>query len=193
MVPGLVGNGFAVRDRCMIVLIEASQLPGRRYGPNADGKWYENVHVGLCRGPKAMEMDVVMPKRPWSVPDQVVGDAPWAHWEFEVPTRDSGNGIDFAGPFARGPRIDRHIGLAWGDVPGDGTFRLFRCAKLRFSDIPVRILKDALLPGRRLVGRLRLTDPTGNPRCARVRPPDIAWSAEPTSAIALQWSRPTAI
>lgn len=165
----------------MIVLIEASHFPGRRYGPNAAGKWYENVHVGLCRGPKATDMDVVIPKRPWSVPDQVVGDAPRAHWEFEVVTCNLVNGVDFSGPFAHGPRIDRHIGLAWGDVPGDGTFRLFRCAKLRFSDIPLHTLNDALLPGRRLVGRLGLTDAKGNPRCARVRPPDIMWSAEPVS------------
>jgi hypothetical protein len=28
-----------------------------------------------------------------------------------------------------------------------------------------------------LVGRLGLTDPKGNPRCAAVRPPVIEWSA----------------
>ena len=33
-------------------------------------------------------------------------------------------------------------------------------------------------PGHQLVALVRLTDATGNPICARVRPPDIAWSAE---------------
>ena len=34
-------------------------------------------------------------------------------------------------------------------------------------------------PGHRLVARVRLTDAKGNPICARIRPPYIAWSAEP--------------
>ena len=44
------------------------------------------------------------------------------------------DGLDFSGPFVRGDRTDRHLGLAWGDVPGDGTLRLFRGAKLRLVD-----------------------------------------------------------
>ena len=38
------------------------------------------------------------------------------------------DGFDFSGPFVRGDRADRHLGLAWGDAPGDGTLRLFRGA-----------------------------------------------------------------
>jgi Family of unknown function (DUF5990) len=32
-------------------------------------------------------------------------------------------------------------------------------------------------PGGQLVARVRLTDSNGNPICARLRPPDITWSA----------------
>jgi len=35
-------------------------------------------------------------------------------------------------------------------------------------------------PGRRLVARVRLTDARGNPVCARVHPPALTWSAEPS-------------
>jgi hypothetical protein len=92
--------------------------------------------------------------------------------------RDSG-GLDFSGPFVRGDRTDRHLGLGWGDVPGDGTLRLFRGAKLRLVDIDPRLVEEALRPGHRLVARIRLTDPRGNPVCARVHPPALTWSAEP--------------
>jgi hypothetical protein len=72
-----------------------------------------------------------------------------------------------------------HLGLAWGDVPGDGTLRLFRGAKLRLVDIDPRLVEEALRPEHRLVARIRLTDPRGNPVCARVHPPALTWSAEP--------------
>jgi hypothetical protein len=79
----------------------------------------------------------------------------------------------------RGDRTDRHLGLAWGDVPGDGTLRLFRAAKLRLVDIDPAIIEEAVRPGRRLIARVRLTDVRGDPVCARVRPPALTWSAEP--------------
>ena len=40
------------------------------------------------------------------------------------------------------------------------------------------VLEEAEQPGRRLVGRLGLTDRHGQPRCASVRPPDVEWVAE---------------
>jgi hypothetical protein len=40
------------------------------------------------------------------------------------------------------------------------------------------VLEVVTRPGHVLVARVRLTDRKGNPMCARLRPPDIAWSAE---------------
>jgi hypothetical protein len=86
------------------------------------------------------------------------------------------DGLDFAGPFVRGDRTDRHLGLIWGDY--DGTeLHMFRGAKLRLVDVDPDVIAAARRPGHRLVGRLGLTDPGGNPVCARIR--DIVWSAEP--------------
>lgn len=58
-----------------------------------------------------------------------------------------------AGPYVRGTRTDRNIGLAWGDVPGDGTLRLFRGAKLRLADVDPALIEEALRPGCRLIAR----------------------------------------
>jgi len=39
-----------------------------------------------------------------------------------------------------------------------------------------RLIEEAMRPGHRLVARIRLTDPRGNPVCARVDPPALTWS-----------------
>ena len=107
------------------------------------------------------------------------GDAPSARWDVTVTVRRDQDGFDFGGPFVRGDRADRHLGLGWGDAPGDGTLRLFRGAKLRLADVEPQLIEEAMRPGHRLLARVRLTDARGNPVCARLRPPAITWSAEP--------------
>ena len=61
---------------------------------------------------------------------------------------------------------------AWGDVPGDGTLRLFRACKFGLADVDPGLVEDGLRPGRRLVVRARLNT-RGNPGCS-----DVAWSVE---------------
>ena len=72
-----------------------------------------------------------------------------------------------------GDGTDRHLGVAWGNVPGDGTLRLFRGGKLRFADVDPGLIEGAMRPGYRLVARVRMTDARGDQTCA-----DVAWSAE---------------
>jgi hypothetical protein len=60
-------------------------------------------------------------------------------------------------------------------MPDDDTFLLFRGAKLRLDAIDPAVVHAAAQPGKRLVGRLGLTDAKGHPRCASVHPPEIAW------------------
>jgi hypothetical protein len=67
--------------------------------------------------------------------------------EAVLTVRRGDDGFDFTGTFVRGNRSDRNIGLAWGDVPGDGTLRLFRGAKLRLADVSPELVKQALRPG----------------------------------------------
>ena len=108
----------------------------------------------------------------WLAVEAVPGDSKSARWEVPVTVRRGDAGLDFSGPFVRGDRTDRHLALAWGDVPGDGTLRLFRLAKLRFADVAPGLVEQARCPGNRLVARVRLTDARGNPGG------DVAWSAE---------------
>jgi len=126
---------------------------------------YENIHVGIGRG------DVLT--------GLVRGDAPSARWEIDVKARVRGEGdTDFSGPFVKGKRGERFLYLSWGTVAKDGTFTLFRAAKLWLSEVDASVIHEAMLPGHRLVGALGLTDRKGHPLCASVRPPAIVWSVE---------------
>lgn len=162
----------------LTVLIEGCDLPGLTCRPEPGGQVHQNIHVALT-GPGTDRPALVVPGGRWLAIEPVPGDAPSARWEVPVTVRRGADGFDFTGPFVRGDRTDRHLGLAWGDVPGDGTLRLFRGAKLRLVDIDPAIIEQAIRPGRRLVARIRLTDARGNPVCARVRPPALTWSADP--------------
>jgi hypothetical protein len=159
--------------RPLTVVIEGHDLPGRSCRPAPDGSGYANVHVAL---PSKDRPGLPVPDCPWRAAEPVPGDARSARWEVEVKIRRGEHGIDFGGPYVGGDRTDRNLGLAWGDVADDGTFRLFRAAKLRLVDVDPGVIEEALRPGHQLVARVRLTDARGNPICARVRPPDITWS-----------------
>ncbi|HEX5299940.1 MAG TPA: DUF5990 family protein [Streptosporangiaceae bacterium] len=158
----------------MTVVIEGSELPGRVCQPGPDGR-HENVHVALG-GRSTDRPGLAVPGRPGMAIEPVPGDAAAARWEMPVTVRRDDDGFDFAGPFVRGVRDDRHLGLIWGDLTGDGTLRLFRGAKLRLVDVDPDLIEQALRPGHVLVARIRLTDAKGNPICARVHPPYLTWS-----------------
>jgi hypothetical protein len=145
--------------------IRGTDLPGRRCGPKRHGQMYENIHVGIGRGDTMVGL--------------IPGDAPTARWPIELAVRVGDEGdIDFGGPLVSGRRGERFLYLSWGTVAPDGTFTLFRAAKLWLSEVPPSMVQEALRPGRRLIGSLGLTDCKGYPRCASVRPPDIVWSVE---------------
>jgi hypothetical protein len=160
----------------MTVVIEGSELPGRTCRPEPDGRGHENVHVALG-GRSTDRPALTVPGRPGMAIEPVPGDAPAARWEMPVTVRRDEDGFDFAGPFVRGVRDDRHLGLIWGDLVGDRTLHLFRGAKLRLVDVDPGLIEKALRPGHTLVARIRLTDAKGNPICARVHPPYLTWSA----------------
>ena len=163
----------------MTVLIDGFDLPGLTCNPAPDGTVQQNVHVALG-GPAGDRPALEIPGRGGGMAvEPVPGDAPSARWEVPVTVRRDDDGLDFSGPFVRGARDDRHLGLAWGDAPGDGTLRIFRGAKLRLVDVDPGVIEAAMRPGQRLVARIRLTDARGNPICARVHPPYLTWSAEP--------------
>lgn len=155
----------------LTVVIEAYGLPGRSFCAGPDGPSYQNVHLAL-RGTSQDRPGLTVPGHPWRAIEPVPGDATSARWEVEVTIRRGADGLDFGGPFVRGDRTDRHLALAWGDVCSDGTFRLFRGAKLGLGDPDPALVEQALRPGARLMVGIRFTDAHGRP----IRPADVTWS-----------------
>jgi Family of unknown function (DUF5990) len=149
----------------MDVRIIGVDLPGRTCAdPRPGGLVYENVHVGLQRRQEVVDM--------------IPGDAPVAKWNIPVDPVTRDGVLDFRGPFVQGRRGDRFLYLSWGSVDETGRFEMFRRAKLMLDALSPDLVRAADEPGRRLVGTLGLTDGDGMPRCAAVRPPDIAWTVE---------------
>ncbi len=151
----------------MRLRIEGFDLPGRSCGPSPDSPGgYHNIHVGVQRRNRRDELL-----------DLVPGDAPSATWTIDCKVAASRGGFDLTGPYIQGAPGGRFVYLSWGTVDGEHQFTLFRRAKLWLAAIPPATIESAADLGV-LLGRLGLTDPKGNPTCASVRPPLIAWSAE---------------
>ena len=149
----------------MIIVIEGINLPGRRCACGPPGEPYENIHVGLG-----------IQREPVGL---VPGDAPAARWQIDVGVvRTADGALDFRGRFVHGTRGDRFLYLNWGTVAEDGTFGLFRRAKLSLSEVDPAVVEAALAANAAnaaLVATVNLTDSKGNPRCARVRALDLIW------------------
>lgn len=157
--PGPEPAGIQIR-------IEASGLPGRDCPPSPDSPaGYRNIHVGVQRRGRR---DEVLDLHP--------GDAPAACWALPATAAPGPAGTDLTGPYIQGPRGGRFIYLSWGTVDEAGAFTLFRRAKLMLAAVDPATLDAARRHGR-LIGRLTLTDDSGHPLCAAVRPPLISWSA----------------
>ena len=145
----------------MTVVIEGIELPGRSCQPEPDGTVHRNIHVALATTAKGIAEGqpwLNVPLKPGLAAEPFPGDAKETRWEVTVTVRGSaGDGYDFTGPSVGGDRTDRHLGLVWGDVPGDGTLRT----------VPRRQAPPRRRPGR---PHHRCHAPRPPPR--RPRPPD---------------------
>ena len=146
----------------MEIRIEGSDLPGRACGASPNFPGYQNIHVGVQR---RSARDPLLGLTP--------GDAPSAVWTLECEVTPA---ADFKGPYIQGRPHERFIYLSWGAVDANGSFNMFRRAKLWLDAIEPGVLDAARTSGR-LVARLGLTDAKGHPLCASVRPPVVEWSA----------------
>ena len=157
------GTGANARVR---IRIEGSDLPGRRCPPNGGFPGYDNIHVAVQR--RGSRYDLLEPQP---------GDAASVRWEFESTVSAGLDSVDVRGPYIQGGPGKRFIYLSWVSIDAGGNTELFRRAKLFLADVAAEVLAAAAEQGR-LVGRLGLTDPAGNPVCAWVRPPSIRWSTQ---------------
>ncbi len=144
------------------IVIRGHHLPGRDFR-NA-GVPIHNVHVGLQVRQEPVGL--------------VRADVPTAEWRVDVRVSvGDDDRFDFRGPAVHGPRGDRFLYLTWGDVDLDGRFTMFRRAKLMLDRIEPTLVRRALAESLCLTGTIDLTDSYGGPRCARVDPPALVWTA----------------
>ena len=78
-----------------------------------------------------------------------------------------GDDLDFRGAAVQGKPGARFVYLTWGDVGDDGSFAMFRRAKLMLADVV------GLVDTQQVIARVDLTDDCGGPRCARLTPPAL--------------------
>jgi hypothetical protein len=160
----LRSKGKRVADRHgslerMLLEIRGHHLPGRSWW--MDGEPCGNVHVGIQVGRQPREL--------------VPGDAESAAWTTPIEVVERDGAVDFRGPAVQGKRGDRFVYLTWGNVRADGSFTMFRRAKLMLGDLHP-LLADAG-GAAHVVATVDLTDECGGPRCARLRPPALTLAA----------------
>lgn len=148
----------------MQLTINGVNFPGSTFC-RPDGSMMDNVHVGVqVRSEPAF---------------MVRADATDAKWVLEIDVVGANEGVDFRGPAVQGKRGERFIYLTWGNLTL-GHFEMFRRAKLMLNRIDPDIIASAIGSGG-LAATVELTDARGGPRCARVDPPAVRWSAASTT------------
>ena len=146
----------------MRLAVRGHHLPGRHW--HNEGEPCDNVHVGVQVGRDPVGL--------------VRADADAAAWDVDVRVVDDG-ALDFRGPAVHGKRGERFVYLTWGDVRPDGSFAMFRRAKLMLGQVDASLVRAAERDDVALVATVDLTDDCGAPRCARVAPPAVAWTTDP--------------
>jgi Family of unknown function (DUF5990) len=136
----------------MLLQIRGHHLPGRLW--QSSDEYYDNIHVGIQVGKQPCEL--------------VRGDAESASWTVPIEVVAREGGLDFRGEAVQGKPGARFVYLTWGDVGDDGSFAMFRRAKLTLAD-----LEPLLADAEQVIARVDLTDDCGGPRCARLRPPAL--------------------
>ncbi len=150
----------------MRIRIKGHDLPGRDCGGSGDFPATANIHVGVQGR-----------NRPNQWLDLQPGDALAVMWNLDCDAATVADGmLDVRGSHIQGGPGRRFIYLAWGEMDGSGTFRMFRRAKLWLDGVDAATAEAAIAAGT-LTAQLGLTDAKGHPLCAAVRPPKVTWSA----------------
>jgi hypothetical protein len=136
----------------MLLQIQGRHLPGRVW--RSRDEYYDNIHVGIQIGKEPCEL--------------VRGDAPSTSWSLPIEVVARDGGLDFRGAAVQGRPGARFVYLTWGDVGDDGSFAMFRRAKLMLA-----ALEPLVADTQGVTARVDLTDDCGGPRCARLKPPAL--------------------
>ncbi|MBP1821461.1 monooxygenase [Mycobacterium sp. OAE908] len=136
----------------MLLQIQGHHLPGRVW--RSRDEYYDNVHVGIQVGKEPRDL--------------VRADAESPSWTVPIDVIFRGDGLDFRGAAVQGKPGARFVYLTWGDVGDDGSFAMFRRAKLMLADLAPLVAET-----QKVIARVDLTDECGGPRCARLAPPAL--------------------
>src|SRR3954447_8696863 len=121
-------------------------------------------------GPAAVHVGI---QRQKEVVDLVPADAREAVFEFDVDVRRGRDGgPDFFGPYVHGGPGKRFVYLSWGTLGEQGSFEMFRRAKLWLAH-----MGEEVAAADEAEGRLRLTDSCGGPLCGGLAPGVVQWRA----------------
>lgn len=91
------------------------------------------------------------------------------------PENDAPN---FTGPYAQGTATSRFVYLCWGERR-DGVWATVRRAKVPLSDLSAADVRAAIAINQPLRARISMTDTTGQPVAASLKPGQFVW--EPLS------------
>jgi hypothetical protein len=157
--------------RALSLRIVGRKMPGLVYG-KASGALVERspVYVGVQ-------------KKGGEVVSLVRGDAPQAVFDLSVGvdwSRSAPTGApDFRGPFVHGKTGDRFLYLSWGQLDPDGTFTMFRRAKLHLSKIRREVIVGSLSSAEvpLVEASLDMTDEHGGPICGSAADRALRWDA----------------
>lgn len=83
--------------------------------------------------------------------------------------------LNFLGPYTYGSSTQRFLYLSWGEQQPDGTYTMFRRAKIHLSHLSWHDVSKALNANTPLTAELTLTDSRGGPLCASVDADHIQW------------------
>jgi hypothetical protein len=148
------------------IKVICKDLPGTEFDDDKNGLHYRNVHLGIQHGKHVIETVPGNSKKAEFAP--VFKVEPFTGW----PTDDRAN---FLGLFAQGKKDERFFYLSWGELPGDGLFRMFRRAKIHLSHLTWTQVEKAFKTSEPITLHLSLTDKKGWPLCASVKAPHIKW------------------
>ena len=145
--------------------VVGDRLPGLKWGIS-DGALVdrEPIYVGVQRKREAVGL--------------TRGDAKRAVFNFPVDVLSTPyGGLDYSGPFVHGKKGERFIYLSWGELGKDGSFTMFRRAKLKLARIDTGEIARVLSSKSSAVvqGSLRMTDEEGGPVCGSSVSEKVSW------------------
>jgi hypothetical protein len=148
----------------LTVEVVCHNLPGSCFkdSHNPDDGVREPIYLGIQKGDEVIEA--------------VPGDRKQVIFRptFRVTKQPDGS-PNFLGPFAKGTPQERFFYLSWGVKDKNGSFAMFRRAKIHLNHLTWNQVSKAVSSNRPLSVRIDMTGKNGDPICASIRKDRADW------------------